>query len=255
MRLDGLVRVYALARHNAALIAREPGPLAARIVAPIAMMVLLQPLYRAAVDIGQPGAGTVQAVTGMLVMFSLLAQALVSTAIMTERMWHTWDRLRATTARPFELMAGKALPLVGALLLQQAVVLVCGWAVLGLRVASPGLLALAVLAWITTLLSGGTAVATLVRSSGELMAVSDIGSLVLTGLGGALTPLAAMPLWVRAIAPISPGYWAMSAFRSAIQGDTTHTLTAVTVLLALAVLAAAIASWRISRGWGRSRLL
>ncbi|HEX5404881.1 MAG TPA: hypothetical protein VFX16_21540 [Pseudonocardiaceae bacterium] len=71
---------------------REPGPLLSRLLMPLVAVVVFEPLYRAAMAGGR-AAGAGQAVTGMLVLFSLLALSIVGTSILTERSWHTWDRL------------------------------------------------------------------------------------------------------------------------------------------------------------------
>ena len=67
--------------------------------------------------------------------------------------------------------------------------------------------------------------------------------------------LSVLPGWARAAAPASPGYWAMSALRAALQGQAGPTLRAAAVLLAVAALTAALGTWRITRGWSRSRSL
>jgi ABC-2 type transport system permease protein len=251
---DTALRTRALVRHNAVLMLREPGPLLSRLLMPLVAVVVFEPLYQAATAGGR-AAGVGQAVTGMLVLFSLLALSIVGTSILTERSWHTWDRLRATPLRPAELLAGKAIPVLGMLLAQQVLVLGFGVVVLGMRVADVRLLALAVAVWSVTLLCVGTALGTLLRSQAEFSAVQDIGSFVSTSLGGALVPLAAMPGWARHLAPASPAYWAMSALRGAVAGESAQVLRAVVVLLAIAVAAAVLAGWRLSRGWGRSTLL
>ncbi len=249
-RLD---RIAVLVRHNLALVAREPGPMISRIVMPVAIVLVLRPLYTSA--LGGQARGTSQAVVGMLVMFSLLGMSVVGNAVLSERTWHTLDRLRATPAGPVELLAGKAVPVLLLVVVQQAVVLALGVSALGLRVASYGLLALAVGAWAVTLLCTGAAIAMLVRSHAELSAVTDIGSMVFTCLGGALVPLAAMPGWARAVAPASPGYWAMRDLRAALAGDAHTTFTSTAVLVGVAAVAATVAWLRLVRGWGRSRLL
>jgi ABC-2 type transport system permease protein len=235
--VSSLDRTAVLVRHNLTLVAREPGPMISRIVMPVAIVLVLRPLYTSA--LGGQAPGTTQAVVGMLVMFSLLGMSVVGNAVLSERTWHTLDRLRATPAGPAELLAGKAVPVLLLVLLQQAVVLGLGVGVLGLPVASYGLLAVAVGAWAVTLLCVGTALAT------------DIGSMAFTCLGGALVPLAAMPSWARAIAPASPGYWAMRGLRAALAGDWPATLTSATVLIGAACLAAIVAGLRLVRGWGR----
>ncbi len=242
-------RILVLARHNLTLVAREPGPMISRLVLPVIMILVLRPLYSSA--LGGQGRGTVQAVVGMLVMFSLLGMSVVGNAVLSERSWHTLDRLRATPAGPAELLLGKAVPVLALVLLQQLVLLVVGTAGLGLRVASPGLLAAAVLAWAVTLVCVGGAVATLVRGTAALSAAVDIGSMALTTLAGALVPAASMPGWARAAAPASPGYWALRGLRAALVGDAAGTWGSVGVLLGVAVVGASIAAVRLAHGWGR----
>ena len=99
-RWAGAGRVAILVRHNLALFLREPGPLLSRLVQPVFLMLLMRPLYVAALASYGVEAGTAQVVTGMLVLFSLLALSVVGGAIMAERAWRTWDRLRATPAGP-----------------------------------------------------------------------------------------------------------------------------------------------------------
>jgi ABC-2 type transport system permease protein len=252
MRLDVTGRGFALARHNTTLMLREPGPVISRLLQPLVLIALMRPLYVAALH---RGGGTIQVITGMLVMFSLLALSIIGTGIFAERGWRTWDRLRATPARTSELLIGKAAPALALLIAQQAVVLGFGAAVFGLRVPDPGLLAVAAGAWAFALLGLGATLGAVARSQSELNVAYDIGGLLLSAMGGALVPLAELPGWAHAIAPVSPGYWAMAALRSALLGQTAGTLRAVAVLAAIAVAAGALAIWRVSRGWNRSRLM
>ena len=251
--MSSVDRTLSLVRGNVTLFVRDPGPLVGRITQPVLLVLLMQPLYVAA--IGDGARGTAQVVLGQLVMFSLLGTSVVGSSILTERRWNTLDRLRATPARVPELLAGKAVPVMGFLLLQQAVLLVLGVTVLGLEVTDPALLLLAAVVWAATVLCTGAAIATTVGSLAQFSAVVDVGSTVVAGLSGALVPLAAMPEWARTIAPVWPGYWAMEGLRSAVDGDRETTLVAVAVLLAFATAAAAIAAVRLRRGWGRSTLL
>jgi ABC-2 type transport system permease protein len=246
------MQLAVLVRHNFVLMLREPGPVISRLAQPIVLITLMRPLYTAAVS---GPAGTVQVVTGMQVMFSLLALSVVGTSILTERTWRTWDRLRATPVRPAVLLVGKAVPACAMLLTQQAVVLAFGVFVFGMRVANAGLAMLAIVTWVLALLGMGAALGSLLRSQSELNVAYDIGGVLLSAVGGALVPLPRLPMWARTIAPGSPGYWAMTALRSADSGDTAATLRAAAVLLGIAVAFGALAAWRIGRGWSRSRLL
>jgi ABC-2 type transport system permease protein len=246
-------RTLPVLQTNMALFVRDPGPLIGRIVQPILLVLLLQPLYTAAM--GDRVGGAIQLVLGHLVLFSLLGMSIVGTSILTERRWCTFDRLRASPARAPELLAGKAIPILGFLLLQQAVVLSLGVMVLGVRVSNYGLLLVADLVWALTVLCIGAALAVLVNSFAQLSATIDIGSTVVAGLSGALVPLATMPSWAQTIAPIWPAYWAMTSLRSAVDGDPYGTLASSAVLGCIAAGAATIAAVRLARGWGRNTLL
>jgi ABC-2 type transport system permease protein len=145
------------------------------------LMLVFKPLYG-----GTVRDGSTQAVTGMLVMFSVLSLSIVGTATLSERTWRTWDRLRTTPATAVESLAGKAIPVFVILAVQQGVLLAYGSLVVGMPVSgTPGLLVLAVAVWGFALQAIGTAVAALVRSQGELSAVCDIGALAVSALGGA----------------------------------------------------------------------
>jgi ABC-2 type transport system permease protein len=246
-------RTVALILGNLALFRRDPGPLVSRIAQPVLLLLLLQPLYGLAID--DPAAAARQLVLGHLILFTMLGMSIVGTAILNERRWHTFDRLRATPARTPELLAGKAVPILLFILGQQAVVLGLGIAVLDLRVASFPLLVLADLIWAVTVLCLGAAIAVLVRSFAQLSAVVDIGASIAVGLGGGLVPLSAMPQWAQAIAPVWPAYWAMEGLRSAATGDAAAVLTSCAALGGVATLAAAVAGVRLARGWGRETLL
>ena len=248
-------RLTALVRHNMMLMAREPGPVITRLLQPLVLIMLMHPLYAAALAADGPQAGTAQVVTGMLVMFSLLALSVVGTAIMTERSWLTWDRIRATPARPAEMLAAKAVPALALLVVLQAEVICFGVVAFGLRVPDPALLGLAVAAWALALLGIGMALGAVLRSQGELSVAYDIGGILFSALGGALIPPGELPGWARAVAPASPGYWAMGALRSALHGQAGATLRDAAVLAALAVAACAVAAWRMGRAAPRSRLL
>jgi ABC-2 type transport system permease protein len=76
--------------------------------------------------------------------------------------------------------------------------------------------------------------------------------MLLSSLGGALVPLAALPHWVRAVAPASPGYWASSTLHAALAGDAGRTLECCGVLLAFAVGFGALAGRQLRRTAVRS---
>jgi ABC-2 type transport system permease protein len=247
-----LARASAIARHNAMLLLREPGPLASRLIMPLAFLALLHPLFERA---DGRAAGIRQAAIATLVMFSLLAVSIVAGSILNERIWRTWERIRATPVRPAELLLGKAIPGAAALVAQQALIVGFAVTVLGLAVSFPLLLAVALLAWTLALLGIGAAIGVLTRSLQEMSAATDIGGMILTSLGGALVPVAEMPGWVQHAAPASPGYWAISALDAALRGDGAGTIRASAVLAGFALACGVVAAVRASHGAARSASL
>ncbi|MBD0738767.1 MULTISPECIES: ABC transporter permease [unclassified Streptomyces] len=251
MSTESLYRSGLMAKYNTLLRLRDPGQLISYIAMPMLLMLVFKPLYVTALK-----TGTLQAVTGPLVMFSVFALSIVGNSIMVEREWRTWDRLRVTRASRAQLLLGKAVPAFVILLLQQSVLLIFGCLVIGLPVPPTlGWIMLAVAVWGFTLLALGTALATVVRSRGDLGMVSDLGAMLVSALGGALVPVSLMPAWAQHIAPASPGYWAMSLLHAAIDGDASRMLRPALVCLAIGVACGAFATYRLSRGWGRSHLL
>lgn len=252
VRLAGsLHRIDALVRHNIAIRLRDPGQMISYLVMPMLLMLFLKPLYVRAVD-----GGATQVVTGLMVMFSVFAIAIAGNSILVERQWQTWDRLRSSRATATELLVGKTIPIFLIMVVQQSVLLSYGCLVIGLpfppRVAYVGL---AILVWAFALLALGAALATVARSLGELSVVSDIGALLVSALGGALVPVAILPGWAQVAANASPGYWALELMQAAVAGDGAGMLLPTAILLALGLVAGLFAVRRLTRGWGRTRLL
>lgn len=249
--LDSVHRVAALARHNLTIRRRDPGQMISYIAMPMVLMLVLKPLYVRAVE-----GGATQVATGLMVMFSVFAISLAGNSILAERTWKTWDRLRATRAPAAELLIGKTLPIFVVMIIQQSVLLTYGCLVIGLPVPrTPGYVLAGIVVWAFTLLAIGAALATVVRSHGELSVISDVGALTLSSLGGALVPLSIMPQWAQIVAHVSPGYWALSMLQAAIRGDAVGMLAPAGVLLTVGILAGSFAVRRLTRGWGRSRLM
>ena len=211
-------------------------------------MVILRPLYIAALHEGEQS-GSRDVVTGMAIMFSLLAVAIVGSTILEEYTQQTWDRLRSSAANPVEILFGKAVPMGCFLIVQQFVVIVGGSLLFGIAVGNWGVLVVAILAWTLAVLSLGLALGTVVRSYAQLFAAQDIGGFLLTTVGGALVPLSLFPGWVQSIAPLSPGYWGVTAMRAAMRGDTGTSLRAAVVLLCVTIVFAALSYVRTRSSW------
>jgi ABC-2 type transport system permease protein len=213
------VRLAAETRHQTALLARDPGPMIGYVVMGLLLITALRPLYTALGRLVQPPAlgGIDQAAAGIAVMFSLFALKVGAAHLLNERTWHTWDRLRASPAGFGEILVGKALPIFAAIAAQQAILFGFSAAVFGLRPrAGWWALAVCALAWSACVLLMGTGASTLARSPAQLSAAGDVFALLTTVLGGSLAPAVLLPGWLRHLAPVSPGYWALDAYRNAL---------------------------------------
>jgi ABC-2 type transport system permease protein len=156
----------------------------------------------------------------MAVMFSLFALKVGAAQLLNERTWHTWDRLRTSPAGFGEILVGKSLPILVAIVAQQALLFGFAAAAFGLHPrAGWWALTACALAWSGCVLFLGVGASTLARSPAQLSAAGDVFALLTTVLGGALVPVNLLPGWMRAVAPASPGYWALDAYRAALAGD------------------------------------
>ena len=215
-------RVAAVARHQAVLLARDPGPMIGYTVMGLLLMTATRALYGVVAPL-VPGAGSGidQAAAGMAVMFSLFALKVGAAHLLNERTWRTRDRLRASPAGAGAVLAGKALPVLAVVIAQQAALFGVAAALFGLH-PTAGWLALSgcAVAWSACVLLLGFGASTLARSPAQLSTAGDIFALLTTVIGGALVPASLLPGPLRAIAPASPGYWALAAYHAALTGST-----------------------------------
>lgn len=63
------------------------------------------------------------------------------------------------------------------------------------------------------------ALTSLCRTVAQLNAASMLGTMAIAGAGGAIAQVTALPGSVQAIAPASPVYWVIDAYRSILTGE------------------------------------
>lgn len=209
-------RSWAVVRHELRVFRRDPVFFITFTTMPLIVMAFVKPAFRASLGGGVVN-GAEQAVPGVTVMFSLFLVGNVGFAFFREYGWKTWDRVRASWATPVEVMVGKvAVPFVQSAI-QLVILFGLGGLLFGLHVRG-SLLGLAVLAagFAVTLICMGLALLALCSTIMQLNAIANLGAMVLAGVGGALAPSTALPGWARAMAPITPSYWAMRGFRNVI---------------------------------------
>ena len=160
-----------------------------------------------------------------------------------EHGWGTWDQLRIAPIRSIEIVGGKAIPMLAVNVCQQLILVAIGIAAFGVDVPG-GAARLLAAAAATPLMYVALAIAltSLCRTVSQLNAASMIGTMAVAGTGGAIAQLTALPGWVQAIAPASPVYWAIDAYRSVLTGEQGFS-RAVGMLLGFAVLFIAVTLW------------
>jgi ABC-2 type transport system permease protein len=214
-----LRRTSAVASHELRLLRRDVAPFVILIVMPLIVTAFTLPAFKYALDAsGYPGAnGSEQATPGMLVLFSWFLVDVVGFTFFREHGWNTWTRLQASPARTSEVIAGKILPPLLLGCAQWLILFSLGSLLFDLHIRG-SLFALVCVACSLSIcvVALGVLLMTLCRTVMQLNALTNIGAFILAGLAGALTPFATLPSWVRAIAPYTPGYWAMRGFRSII---------------------------------------
>ena len=250
----------AIVRNELRILRHDPVPLVLLIGMPIVLMVLLsQSLGHVLLFEGYDDTpGSMHTAPGMACLFGFFSIAIIGFAIFREHGWRTWPRLRAAGVGGPALFAGKLAVPAGMLVLQHAVLFGFGVAFLDFKVngAWPAV-ALLALAFALMILCAGLAAAALLGTVQQLNAVTNLGTMVLGGLGGALVPVRELPKWVQPIAPASPVNWAMEGYRDVILdgAGVADVLPSLAAMSGLAALLVAVALWRLrndapKRTWG-----
>jgi ABC-2 type transport system permease protein len=249
-----------IVRTELRLLRHDPVPAAVLVGMPLVLMTLLSDAMRSTLaGEGYPGvAGSAQTVPGMACVFASFAIAVVGFAIFREHGWRTWPRLRAAGLSTRSLLGGK-LAVPAALVAAQHVVLFgFGAAFLDLRVEGSWLaVALIGVCFGALVLVAGLAAAAALSTIQQVNAVTNLGAMALGGLGGGFVPVESLPDWIEPFAPLSPVYWAMDGYRTAILdgGGVGDVLAPAGVLLGFVAVFAAIAVRRLNldapkRTWG-----
>jgi ABC-2 type transport system permease protein len=252
--------VRAIVRNELRILRHDPVPLVLLIGMPIVLMVLLsQSLGHVLLFEGYDDTpGSMHTAPGMACLFGFFSIAIIGFAIFREHGWRTWPRLRAAGVGGPALFAGKLAVPAGMLVLQHAVLFGFGVGFLGFRVNGAWLaVALLALAFALMILCAGLAAAALLGTVQQLNAVTNLGTMVLGGLGGALVPVRELPTWVQPIAPASPVNWAMEGYRDVILdgAGVADVLPSLAAMTGLAALLVGVALWRLrtdapKRTWG-----
>jgi ABC-2 type transport system permease protein len=250
----------AVVRNELRILCHDPVPLVLLIAMPMVLMALLsQSLGHVLLFEGYDDApGSMHTAPGMACLFGFFSIAIVGFAIFREHGWKTWPRLRAAGVSGPSLLAGKLVVPAGMLVLQHVVLFGFGVLALDFKVNGAWLaVVLLAFAFAIMVLSTGLAAAAALQTVQQLNAVTNLGTMLLGGLGGALVPVIELPKWVQPLAPISPVNWAMHGYRDVILdgGGVGDVLPSLAGMVALSVALLAFALWKLrldapKRTWG-----
>ncbi len=212
-------RSLAIVGNELRLLRRDPAWLILMFVIPLILVGLMRgAIHFVLVLTGHPGAsGAEFTVPAQAVTFVFYLPGLIGISFLREHGWATWARLRTSGTSRTQILLGKIFPILVLGLLQMLFVFGMGTAAYGLRIRGSTFgVALIAAALVVTVIAMGLAITAVVRTIQQLNAIANIAPVGLGALGGALVPLATLPLWVHRVAPATPQYWAMRGFNGLI---------------------------------------
>ena len=170
-------------------------------------------------------------------------------ALVRERMWGTFLRLRAAPLSRSQILQGKGLACFLAAIAVILFLLILGRLACGVRLDHPALLALAVPCSAACFVGIMVFVSVLGKTD---QAVSGAGwgiLMIFSMLGGGMVPLFVMPAWMRTLSDISPVKWSIVALEGAIWRDfsLSEMMLPCAVLLAFGAFFAVVGLLRFAR--------
>jgi ABC-2 type transport system permease protein len=243
------LRSVAIARNEVRVLRRDLTPLMILLVMPLIFVPIFRSTYRAVLVLaGVHGAsGAEFAVPGAAVQFLFFLAPTVGFAFFREHAWGTWDRLRASAATSAEIVTGKSVPMLVLGATQLLFVFGVGVLALDLRVdGSVAGVAAVSAALLVCVVAFGLAITAVAHTMQQVSALGYLGATLCNAIGGALVPFQTLPAWLRAIAPVTPQYWAMRGYNALIlRGeDFGAALLPVAMLVGFAVVFVAVALLR-----------
>ena len=179
-----------------------------------------------------------QNVPGFSITFLLLGMLLgISLALLDERDWGTFARLRATTTPLAAVLGAKLTTRFAVGIVQMALLFAVGRLFFGVSLGpEPWALGLPIVGIAAAGASFGLVVAGLARSREAVLPLGSIAILTMAAAGGCWWPIDLEPPWMHSVARAFPTFWAMDAFNDLMIRRQTGSavITATLVLLAYA---------------------
>jgi ABC-2 type transport system permease protein len=246
----------AVARNEFRLIRGERSGIIGFVIIPLAITGFANPVYSKVVP-GTSGHGATFFLPGLAVLYAFFLAPSGGYSIFREHGWNTWSRLRMVDSGMLSVLFGKVAPWSVIVLLQQSVLFVFGYFVLGFSPKGPSW-ALAAVVVAVALVVGGTVIllAAMCRTVYQVTAFGSLGVILMAGVGGTYAPVTELPGWVQLLARVTPTYWATRAFREVAVGGRglIDILPELAVLGAMSVALAALGVVRfradvVKRSW------
>lgn len=240
----------AVMRLQLQLLRKDPWFLVVMFGMPLAVMPIFQRVVgMSLVSNGFPDAnGAEQVVPGQTIVFGTFVAASVSFAVFREHGWKTWDRLRSSAITSRQLLAGFSVPWIGVHAIYQVLLFAVGFVLLDLRFngGSPIASLLVIISFSCCMIAMILLATATLRTVNQVQVLTNLGAMVMGGIGGAFVPLEQLPDWARTIAPVTPTYWAMEGHRAVWleHGGLTDVLLPCSVLLGAGLVFGALGAIR-----------
>jgi ABC-2 type transport system permease protein len=152
-----------------------------------------------------------------LVLFVFLIGIVAASALIQARQLGVTQRMLATPATTFQVVAGEALGRYAVAVVQGAFIVGSTALMFGLDWGSWTATAAIVASFSLVATAGALFVGALVSNESQSMAVGLSLGLALAALGGCMVPFEVFPDWLRTVAHVTPHAWAIDAFSEVIQ--------------------------------------
>lgn len=170
-----------------------------------------------------------------------------------EREMGTLEQLLVTPIDPIVLMIGKIIPYAAFGLVDASLILIVGNVIFDVPMRGPLPLALlAVSLYLVTTLGTGLMISTLARTQQQALMAGFFFLLSALLLSGFMTPVDAMPVWIRPITYVNPMRWFLQIWRTVLLrgGGPSDVAPALGALAALAAFVMGFATFRFRKTVG-----
>ena len=175
-----------------------------------------------------------QSLFGFALLNVFFGAAHAAQALHRERNWGTWNRVLSLGLGKTTILAATLLPMAVIAMIQQLLLIGGGCLIAGIPIHKPGFLVLEAAAVGLVVAAAACMLAAISANDMQVPQFNNLLTLLGGAVAGALVPVALMPGWVQAVAPIFPQYWGLDM----VKGSTSRSAPDTTLLLDLAVLGA-----------------